>query len=257
MTVDGEVTEQPKSGLKRQLRKSSKRADAPHAGKLGIPLRPQVNLMPPEVLEGRHIAVLKRRLVWVIILVTLASLVAFGLSYLVHTTAQSRYDASLTEADNLTAQKRQYSPVVQVQKDITNTTNARTFALSTEVNWSNYAYSIQAVLPEGVTIDSMSVAGISPGEDLAEGADPLTQAGIAVISFSATSDTLPDASEWIEALQSVPGLATANLQSSVLQDLSGDTTYLVSATVQVTEDALANRTFADPAAPTDDSEDGN
>ena len=53
----------------------------------------------------------------------------------------------------------------------------------------------------------------------------------------------------------MPGLATANLQSSVLQDQNGEVAYQVSATVQVTEDALANRTFADEEPATDSSAD--
>lgn len=246
MTVDGAVEEQPKAkGLKRPLGKSAKVTEAPRVGKFGVPQRPQVNLMPPEVLEGRQVVILKRRLVWAVIGVLLVCVVAFGFAYLMHMQAQSRYDDSLARADTLTAQKREYSPVIRVQKDITNTKNARTFALSTEVDWTSYAYAIQAVLPKGVTIDSMNVVGINPGDELAAGADDLTQAGIAVISFSANSDTLPDASQWIDALQSVPGLADVNLQSSVLADETGKPIYNVAVTVQVTEDALAHRTFPD------------
>ena len=37
-------------------------------------------------------------------------------------------------------------------------------------------------------METMQVAGIGPGEELAAGADDLTQPGVAVITFSATSD---------------------------------------------------------------------
>ncbi len=194
---------------------------------------------------------------WAVAALLLVVLVAFGGAYFLRMSAESRYETSLADADTLTAQKRQYSPVIQVQSDITKTTNARTFALSTEVDWNSYVYSIQNVLPAGVTINALQVAGIGPGEELAPGADDLTQSGIAVITFSATSLTLPDASVWIEALQSVPGLADANLQSSVLQDDAGEASYLVTATVQVTEDALANRTFPDQTVTGDTAEDGS
>ena len=116
---------------------------------------------------------------------------------------------------------------------------------------------IQDVLPDGVTIETLQVVGVAPGEELPPGADDLTQPGIAVMTFTASSETLPDASEWIEALQSVPGLADVNLQSSVLKDEDGTSAYTVSVTVQVTADALANRTFPDPQATADTQADGS
>lgn len=257
MTTESPVVETEKASfLKRPVGGGKKKVDtAPKAGKFGIPPRPQVNLMPPEILEGRHLIVLKRKLLWSIVALVVLLVVVYAFAFLMRMQAESRHDDAVAVADQLMLEKKKYSPVTQVQKEITTTEKARTFVLSTEVDWTSYAYAIQAVLPEGVTIESMEIKGIAPGEDLAEGSDDLTQSGIAVISFSAISDTLPDASEWIDALQSVPGLATANLQSSVLQDENGEVTYKVSATVQVTEDALANRTFADEDAAADDGAD--
>lgn len=259
MSTDGQVAEQEKASfLRRPIGgggKSKKAEPAPKSGKLGIPPRPQVNLMPPEVLVGRKVAVLKRRLVWSILLLVLGVIVVFGLAYLLRVDAQQRHDESLAVADQLMAEKKKYSPVTRVLNDIDNTKESRTFVLGTEVNWSNFIYAIEAVLPAGVTIESLNVQGIGPGDDLPEGPDDLTQPGIAVMTFSANSETLPDASEWIDALNSVPGLADTNLQSSTLEDETGSTTYLVSATVQVTEDALANRTFPDEATTDTDAGD--
>jgi hypothetical protein len=253
MTAQANVEEKA-SFLKRPIGGGSgKKPDsAPKPGKFNIPARPQVNLMPPEVLEGRQLVVLKRRLVWAVIFLLVVVALVFAGAYMLRMAAETRHEDSLAAADQLTAQKREYSPVITVLGDIEKTTAARSFTLSTEVNWMSYIYAIEAVLPEGVTMESVSITGISPGAELQPGADDLTRAGIAVIAFQAKSETLPDASEWIEALQSVPGLADANLQSSELADEEGEELYTVSATVQVTEDALANRTFADEAPATED-----
>jgi Tfp pilus assembly protein PilN len=261
MSTEQQVVEEEKASfLKRPIGGGgkTKAQAAPKAGKYGIPPRPQVNLMPPEVIEGRHLVVVKRRLFWGIIALLLVCVLAFAGAYVVRSGAEARYDDALAASDTLTAEKRQYSPVIQVQKDIASTTNARAFALSNEVDWTSYAYAIQSVLPQGVSIESITVAAIGPGDPLTAGADDLTQPGLAIITFSAVVATLPDASEWIEALQSVPGLADANIQSSVLQDQTGEVTYTVAATVQVTEEARANRTFPDATttSATDDSSDG-
>ncbi|MGC4174062.1 hypothetical protein [Demequina sp.] len=260
MTTEDQVTEKVPL-LKRQLGGGSKKPkveSAPKTGKYNIPPRPQVNLMPPEVLQGRDTAVLKKRMIWVIAALILVCIAVYALAFLSRASAEGRHDDALAAADQLTAEKKKYSPVTQVLNSINKTKDSRTFALSTEVNWNAYIYSIQAVLPTGVTVETVNVAGISPGAELAPGQDELTRAGIAVISFTALSETLPDASAWIDALNSVPGLADANLQSSVLQDEDGTELYLVTSTVQVTEEALANRTFPDqePVAE-DESEDGD
>lgn len=213
--------------------------------KLGLPDRPQINLLPPEITTGRQVAVVKRRMVWIILAALLVALLAFAGAFFVRVNAEQRHQDALTEADNLTALKRQYSPVVQVIKQITLIQKSREFVLANEVDWASYVYAIAAVLPEGVTIDSISVAAIGPGAELVPGVDELTTDAIGVISFTATSPTLPDASAWIDTLESIPGLADANLQSAELQDESGNVTYQISATVQVTEAALAHRTFPD------------
>jgi len=260
MTTEGQVVVEEKSSfLKRPVGGGGKKKapSAPNASKFGIPPRPQVNLMPPEILEGRHVGVLKRKLLWTIIALVVLLILVYAFAFVTRAQAESRHDDALATADQLTLEKKKYSPVTQVLKAIDDTKDARTFALSTEVNWSNLIYAIQAVLPEGVTVEAVTVTAIAPGDELAAGSDELTQAGIGVINFTAHSDTLPDASAWIDALNTVPGLADTNLQSSTLLDEEGKVMYEVNATVQVTEDALANRTFADeePADDTTDSGD--
>lgn len=254
MSTEGQTAQEEKTSLlKRPIGGSGKKAEPrPKQGKFGIPALPQVNLMPPEVLGGRKVAVLKRQLVWVIILLLVLCVLAFGAAYVLRAQADNRYEDAVAHADTLTAQKKQYAPVVVVQRDIGNTQDARTFVLLSEVNWNNYIYMIEGVLPEGVTIETMNVTGTGAGSDPLEGPDDLTRTGIAVISFSANSLTLPDASEWIDALESVPGLVDVNLQSSVLEDETGEPMYQVTVTVQVTEEALALRTFPDQAPAAED-----
>lgn len=215
--------------------------------KLGLPDRAQINLLPPEITKGREGAVAKRRMVWIIIAALVVCVVAFAAAFLVRANADARYDESMATADELTQLKRQYSPVVQVIKNIDQIREARAFVLANEVNWASYVYALAAVLPEGVTIDSISVASIGPGAELVVGVDELTTDAIGVMSFTATSPTLPDASAWIDTLESIPGLADANLQSAELKDEDGNVTYQIIATVQVTDEALAHRTFPDEA----------
>ena len=70
----------------------------------------------------------------------------YAAAYYTRVQAETRHDDSLAAADQLMLEKKKYSPVIQVQRDIKVTTDARTFVLSTEVDWTSYAYAIQAVL---------------------------------------------------------------------------------------------------------------
>lgn len=253
MTATQQSTGQPPSGAGPMGAPGVRRSWDP---KLGIPSLPQVNLLPSEVTEKRKVHVAQGRMVWSLIAVLVLCVLAFGAAYLVRVDSAARLDGALTTAEGLAAQKREYSPVISVIDGIEDVQTSRVFVLATEVDWSAYAYALAAVLPEDVTIDSLTVAASAAGETLIEGADPLTTAGVGIMTFSATSPTLPDASAWIDSLESIPGLASANLQSSELQDSDGGTYYQVLATVQVTTDALAWRVFddAEAAAPAEDGE---
>ena len=94
MSTEEQATKEPKpSLLKRQIGGGGKAKDtAPKTGKFNIPPRPQVNLMPPEILEGRQLAILKRRLVWAIAALLLVVLLAFGAAYFLRMSAESRYE---------------------------------------------------------------------------------------------------------------------------------------------------------------------
>ncbi len=232
--------------------------------KLGIPSRPQVNLLPPEVTHRRQVAGAQRRVVWMIIATLVLIFLAFGGAFLVRADATVKQEEALANADELMQQKREFSPVVEVKNDIEGVQAAREFVLLTEVNWASYIYALAAVIPDDVTIDAMSIGSTRAGENLVAGADDLTTTAVGIIAFEATSATLPVASEWIDAMEAVPGLADVNLQSTELTDEAGEVSYKASVTVQVTIDALAWREFADqiaaePAADGDaaaDTEDG-
>lgn len=221
--------------------------------KFGLLDRPQVNLLPAEVTNKRKLDVVKRRMVWVLLAAALVIVLCFGAAFVINAGAQQRNEDAMAQADSLNLELKRYSPVVQVINNIDDLKKSREFVLANEVNWASYVYALAAVLPEGVTLDSVGVASIGPGAELVVGVDELTTDAIGVMTFTANSPTLPDASAWIDTLESMPGLADANLQSSELQDDEGNVTYEISATVQVTDQALADRTFPDEEA-ADDAE---
>ena len=214
-------------------------------GKLGVPHRPQVNLLPPEVTNRRQVGSAKRRMRWSIIATIVLIIVAFGGAWLIRAESGLAKEAAQATSEDLLRQRQEFSPVIEVMNNIDKTRVVRNFVLTNEVDWTKYVSALAAVLPDDVTIDTLSVLATSAGEELVAGSDPLTTNAIGVMTFAAESPTLPVASEWIDAIESIHGLADVNLRSSELTDSEGETTYAVTATVQVTIDARAQRVFSD------------
>lgn len=221
-------------------------AKTPRGGSLGAPELPQVDLLPPEIRESRGLAVLKRRLLLVVIAAVLVAILGYGGAVLVKSEAQSRVDAAQDDATRLLVEKRKYFEVTNVIKAIGTTQEAREFSVSAEVLWRPYIEAISAILPQDVTLDSFSVAQGTPSDlfnNTVTAADLLSDPGVGSVSFVARSATLPDASEWIDALEAIPGFTDATLQSSQISDKGEETYYSVACTVQVAKTALSGRTF--------------
>lgn len=171
---------------------------------------------------------------------------------------------------SLAAEKKKYSEVTGVIRAIDSTKDVRDFSVVTEVSWADYIDAIAAVLPEGVAIESFEVDQASPTQTAPDSGDPVIATGLGTISFVAKSPTLPDASDWADELNKIPGLQDASIQEVTLDESStsdsgrstGEDVYTVNATAQINQLALAQREFEDREVGTDakkagSSEDGD
>ncbi len=142
----------------------------------------------------------------------------------------------------LKAEEKKYAEVPLVLGLLDSTTKARALATSTEVLWSPYYQAIAAVLPPGVSVDTLQVTGVSPMAAAPAATSPLQAASVGQIQFIARSKTLPDTAAWIDALNSVPGLGDAWVSSAAIQGATAaDVYYNLTSTVQVRQSAFAHR----------------
>lgn len=204
--------------------------------------QPQINLLPPEVRAARGLKTLRRLLVMALVLVVLLC----AASWVFARNDKSSAAAGLTAAQGRTAQlkkeEQKYAEVPQVLGLLESTTRARALGTSTEVLWSPYYLAIAAVLPAGVSLDTLQIAQVSPTAPAPSVATPLQAPSIGAIQFTARSKTLPDTAAWIDALNSIPGLGDAWVSTALIQ---GDGTtasyYNVTAAAQVRQQAYAHR----------------
>ncbi|MEN1973975.1 fimbrial assembly protein [Cellulomonas olei] len=202
---------------------------------------PQVNLLPPEVRAARGLSRTKRMLglLLVLVLVLLAGAYAFALI------GRAAADEELADAQAQTAhwqaEAAKYSEVPVVLDALQSLDDARSVAMSTDVEWRPYLDAIATVLPEGATIQTLTVTMSSPMEGATAVADPLAGVSLGQLAFSTSVPSVPDTAAWIDALNGIPGFADAWVSSAQSADEDGTVRYTVESTVNVSISALSAR----------------
>lgn len=204
---------------------------------------PQVNLLPPTIRAKRALARTKRMLAYSLV-GALGVLVLAGSYALVHKgAAESRLDQATRETTSLMKQQAQYAEVPRVlgQKDKLTSVLAQGF--STDVSWSGYLGALAAILPSDVQITDLELAdAATPMLAPAEPADALAGPSVATLKFVVASPDLPKTSDWIVALDAVPGFQDAWVsEANVTSDDEKGAYFTVTGTVQITSEAYTGR----------------
>lgn len=204
-------------------------------------LWPQVDLMPPEVRAGRRLKRTKRVLGLVVVGVLAVTVLGYAGARISESSAASDLESVQQETARLTAEQAKYAEVPRVLGEVTQVETARQTGTADEIIWTPYVNAIRAVTPGGVSIDSLTASATDPLHQQPAATNVLAAASIGSIQFVARSKTLIDTSDWLNALDTVPGLADAWFSNETITENSGVTYYQVTATVKLNSTALANR----------------
>lgn len=198
---------------------------------------PQVNLLPPEVTQGRKQKSTKRLLLLALLLVILVAVLGYAAALWSANQAADQLADAQAETTRLQAEKATYAEVPQVLNQIDQVKAARIVGTATEVDWTQYIEALRAVTPEGVSYDSMTVSSVENGAAV----NPFVTDSIGTISFTARSLTLPDTAAWVTAIEPLPGLSEPWFSSATRTEEDGVTFYTVEGTVNVESTALTQR----------------
>ena len=207
---------------------------------------PKVNLLPPEIIEGRRLTRVKRLLAGVVVAVVAGCGGAVVWSQSGVATAQEEVDLAQSRAATLHAQQAKYAEVPRLTGLIDAATTARQTAMGQDVLWYGFLSDLSLTTPKGVSLVSLEVGLDDTTGPAAPPADVLTPSGIGHVSFSGTADHFPDVAGWLDAVGSVHGLDGSTLQTAT----RGDAAAAAAATgapivftshVQVTSTALTHR----------------
>jgi Tfp pilus assembly protein PilN len=199
---------------------------------------PTVDLLPPEVKKDRAAKAVRRQLGLAVIGVVALMIVGTGASFAVAMQAQALLASEEARTPALLQEQGKYAEVRQVQREVGLIEAAQQVAVSTEIDWKKYLESVQAILPESVTIKTVAVDSATPLVIYAQPTAPLQGPRVATLSFTAASSVLPDVPTWIDSLATLPGFADA-LPGSVTRDEMG--VYTVEVTMHINDAAYAHR----------------
>jgi hypothetical protein len=219
----------------------------------GAPAFPQVNLLPPEIRAGRSLGKVKT---WLgIALLSLVLLLAAVFVLVTWNEKQAEETLAETQDRNaaLLAEQAQYAEVPQVLGAISNLSDARTYAMQTDVLWQPYLAAIAAATPPEVSIDLLTVTQSNVWATSAAPVEsPLATPGtVGTVSLSGRSLTVPNTADWEDALAALPGITNANIVSVQLSSEEDSVYYQVTGSIQLTMDAFSGR--FDPAPTADAS----
>ena len=200
---------------------------------------PKVNLLPPEILQARRLAGLKRTLAAAVVAVVLLCGGAMVWAQAGASAAQDDLDAAQARGATLRAEQARYASVPKLLNVIQAAGAARERAMSQDVLWYGFLSDLSVVTPKGITLN-----GLQASMDKATTTnDPLVPAGLGTVTFTGTAEHVPDVAAWLDAVAHIRGLDGSTLQSVTREDASGGTagTLNFTTTVSVTSKALTHR----------------
>ncbi|UZN05165.1 fimbrial assembly protein [Cellulomonas sp. S1-8] len=207
----------------------------------GFPSVPQVNLLPPEYGARQALSQMKRRLLFVLVVVLAAAVVAYGVALTSLTSARGDQARAEGETTRLLQAQQQYAEVPQVLGQLTRAQDAQALGMSTEILWAPYLRAIGAVMPEGVLLSQFAMTGATPMLAPAPPSNVLQEPTVAGVAFEAISDELVDTAAWVDALNAMPGFHGALVSSASADEYNDQPVYRYTSTVRVTEAAYADR----------------
>lgn len=217
----------------------------------GLSTYPTVDLLPPAVRERRALQALRGRLGLGLVLVVLVIALGFIGSIVNAATASSAAAAAEDERLAVQAQLATYSEAAQVRSQIESITSAVATVMGTEVLWADQMRAIETVLP----IDQLTAFGASTVDASGQTETPFTVSdAVGASTITLTTPSLPDLAAMLDALETVPGIASATFTSS---DADEAGVWTTSGSITFGPEALSGRYTTDTSTTTTTEEAGS
>lgn len=215
---------------------------------------PQVNLLPPEIVEYEQLRSMQRFMAATVLVPVLLTAALFVLGKHPAAEAQRSVDAAAQEHSALLARQTALNDVPVVEAALTARQTQLTLAMGTEIDWSQQLQQLSLRMPPRVFLQTLTAqqtgtpgatAGVVPGAAGAPAA-PGAVTGIGSVAFTGTAASHDDVARWLRTIALLPGYSAPTFSTSKEKDLGGRTVVDFSSTVVLTEQAQSGR-YKNPA----------
>jgi outer membrane murein-binding lipoprotein Lpp len=214
---------------------------APAAVEDAAPIRvewvpvPRVNLLPPEVLEGRRF----RRAQYVMGAAVLSTLVVVGGAVFWAQQgvqdAQAELDGVQARVRTLQAEQARYVAVPKLIAQVEGVQASRKRVMAADVLWYRYLNEVDGARPTGVTISQVTFGLTGSAE--APATDPVSKPGIGTLTITGSGRRFSEVADWLDSLDGVGEVSSTFLSGATRGEGSVDFT----SGAVFSKDALSHR----------------
>lgn len=204
---------------------------------------PRVNLLPPEIEEGRRLrrvqAGLGAGVVGAVAVVGVLTLMAAQQV----SSAQDDLDGSKAQGQTLQAQVDSYADVPAVYAQVDAAEAQLSQAMGSEIRWSYFLNDLSLRTPSKVWLESLTVTSqdAAAAAATATGTGEYLQPGLAQISVEGRGYRHNDVAAWLEALSKEKGVSQPYFTTSKQDTVGTEDAVSFTSQATVTEDALSHR----------------
>lgn len=204
------------------------------------------DLTPPELINSRQLKVLARLMALGLVLLVLACGGGYYLAAHDRAAAAADLQAAQRRTTDLERVGRSYASVVAIQGSVSQVQTQVAEVMGADVDLVALLVQLESNLPksmvitqEAITISTVGVAAATAGAATGSGLDTSGVPRIGTLTISGTGRTLDDLSDYVDGLQTVPGLVDVLPVSNTAASATSGTQFSI--TVGLTNVLLSHR----------------
>ena len=231
--ADVAATTTPRRGL--ELR----RPPRPIAGGM-----PRVSLLPPVMRDAERMRGVRRVLVVVVVVTALAAAADVAGASAIAGAAEASVVAETQRSQQLGTQIAKFAALQKLQQRIALAQAAVRVGSSTEIDWQKQLNAIEADMPDGFTVTTVTADGATPIADYVQGSSPLDRPRAATVTLTLAAESIDLLPVWLRKLRSIPSYADVIPEVTAGADGAGFTVQL---TIHLNKNAIVAKSAKESA----------
>jgi hypothetical protein len=201
------------------------------------------DLTPPELINSRALAVLRKRILVALVIVVLLCVGGYVYSMSKYGAASDANDAATTQTVTLQHETTKYAPITRIENTVDAIRGQVASVMQGDVDVPAVVAALRAALPNSMSIGSMSLT-LTPAVSGAEAPVGLDASGrpiVGSINISGTGKTLDDLPSFVDRLSAVKGVVNVLPTSNQMGNDPGNSIVQFNVTLSLTDQVYSHR----------------